>query len=55
MFTYYNNESIRKLVIAVGTLFNNIHVYQKDKNNQNVDFKVPLMYSPKEKFVKRLT
>jgi len=55
MFNYYNNESIRKLVIGVGTLFNNIHVKQKDKTGAEKDFKVPLTYAPKEKYIKRLT
>jgi hypothetical protein len=55
MFNYYNNETVRKLVIAVGTVFNNIHVMHKDKDGNNVDFKVPLTYAPKEKYIKRLT
>jgi len=54
MFTYYKNESIRKLVIAFGSLFNNIHVMQKTSTGENQDILVPLTYSPKEKFVKRL-
>lgn len=54
MFTYYKNESIRKLVIAFGSLFNNIHVMQKTSTGGNQDILVPLTYSPKEKFVKRL-
>lgn len=55
MFTYFKNESIRKLVIGFGSLFNNIHMLQKDKNGNNVDILIPLTYSPKEKFIKRLT
>ena len=50
MFTYYKNESIRKLVIAFGSLFNNIHVMQKTSTGENNDILVPLTYSPKEKF-----
>lgn len=55
MFTYYNNESIRKLVVAFGSLFNNVHLMQKDKNGANKDIVVPLTYSSKEKYIKRLT
>jgi hypothetical protein len=55
MFNYYNNETIRKLVIAVGTVFNNVHVMHRNKDGNEVDFKVPLTYAPKEKYIKRLT
>jgi len=55
MFTYYNNESIRKLVVGFGSLFNNVHIMQKYTNGSDRDFLVPLTYSAKEKYVKRLT
>ena len=55
MFTYFNNASIRKLVIGFGSLFNNIHMYQLNKNGSTRDTLVPLTYAPKEKFFKRLT
>jgi len=55
MFTHYKNDSIRKLVIAFGSLFNNIKLEQKDENGNQRLFTVPLSYAAKEKFVKRLT
>ena len=55
MFTHYKNDSIRKLVIAFGSLFNNIKLQQKDENENQRLFTVPLSYAAKEKFVKRLT
>lgn len=54
MFTYYKNESIRKLVIAFGSLFNNIHIMQKTPTGENRDLLVSITYSAKEKFIKRL-
>jgi len=54
MFTYYNNQAIRKLVIGVGSLFNNIHILQKKEDGTNRDTLVPITYAPKEKFYKRL-
>lgn len=54
MFTYYKNESIRKLVIAFASLFNNIHMMQKTPTGEDRDLLVPVTYSSKEKFVKRL-
>lgn len=55
MFTYYKNECIRKLVIAFGNLFNNIHIIQKETDGSPRDTLVPLTYAPKEKYIKRLT
>lgn len=54
MFTYFRNDCIRKLVIAFGSLFNNIHVMQKTSTGADKDIMVPITYSPKEKFIKRL-
>jgi hypothetical protein len=54
MFTYYKNESIRKLVIAFGSLFNNIHIMQKTPTGENRDLLVSITYCAKEKFIKRL-
>lgn len=55
MFNHYKNDTIRKLVIAFGCLFNNIKLEQKDQNGNARIFTVPLSYASKEKFVKRLT
>lgn len=55
MFNYYNNETIRKLVIAFGSLFNSITIKQTNKDGSFRSNVVPLTYAPKEKFVKRIT
>ena len=55
MFTHYKNDSITKLVVAFGCLFNNVKLEQKDENGNQRLFTVPLSYAAKEKFVKRLT
>jgi hypothetical protein len=55
MFSHFKNDSIRKLVIGFGSLFNGIQLEQKDENNNQRLFTVPLSYANKEKFVKRLT
>jgi len=53
MFTYFYHSTTRKLVTAFGTLFNNIYITRTD-NGVTKKIKVPLIYSPKEKFVHRL-
>ena len=49
---YFNNEALRKLVVGFGTLFNDIRVTKGD--NEQKQYKVPLTYSPKEKFIRRI-
>ena len=52
-FTY--NESLRKLTVAFGSLFNEIYVERKNADGtHNSKIKVPLIYSSKEKFMQRL-
>ena len=52
---YFYHESLRKIIIDFGTIFNNIHIHRKDSNGNVVQsLKVPLAYSPKEKFIARL-
>ena len=52
---YFYHESLRKIIVAFGTIFNNIHIHRKDSNGNVVQsLKVPLAYSPKEKFIARL-
>jgi hypothetical protein len=55
MFTHFKNDSIRKLVVGFGSIFNGIQLEQTDENNSERLFTVPISYGPKEKFVKRLT
>lgn len=54
--SFFYNETIRKTVVAFGTLFNNINVQKIDSKNKKIISleKVPLTYGPKNKFLVRL-
>src|SRR6056300_1888642 len=53
---YFYNESTRNIVVAFGTLFNNIQLTKKDSaGNVTQTMKVPLAYGPKQKWLARLT
>ena len=55
MFSYYNNESLRKLVVGFGNLFNDMYIGKYDKENNLIEKdRVPLTYGPKEKFIRRI-
>ena len=54
MFEYFYNESLRKLVLGVGNLFNNIYVGKYNNGTLKEKNRVPLTYSPKEKFIRRI-
>jgi len=55
MFNYFSNEALRKLVVGFGTLFNDIYVGKYDDNGNLVEKnRIPLTYSPKEKFIRRI-
>jgi len=52
---YFYNESLRRMTIAFGQIFNNIQIKRKDSNNTVIQtIRVPLAYAPKEKFLTRL-
>ena len=52
---YFYNESMRRMTIAFGQIFNNIQIKRKDSNDTVIQsIKVPLAYAPKEKFLVRL-
>ena len=52
---YFYNESMRRMTIAFGQIFNNIQVKRKDSSgNVTQSIRVPLAYAPKEKFLARL-
>ena len=52
---YFYNESIRKTIVAFGSLFNDISITRKDAAGVDVQtLKVPLAYGPKQKFIIRL-
>ena len=51
----FYHETIRKVVVAFGTMFNNIELVRKDNSGTIVQtMKVPLAYGPREKFLVRL-
>ena len=51
----FYHESLRKIVVAFGTIFNNIVIVRQDSDGGTIQrLKVPLAYSPKEKFLTRL-
>ena len=54
---HFYNRTIRKIVTAFGTLFNDIKLqrYSKDGNTKYEIFKVPLSYGSKEKYLTRIT
>ena len=51
----FYHETIRKVIVSFGTMFNDIHLVRKDNDgNINQSMKVPLAYGPREKFLVRL-
>jgi hypothetical protein len=55
MFNTFNNQSIRKLVVAFGSLFDQIYVTRKnDTTGVEENIKVPITFASKEKFLRRL-
>ena len=52
---HFYHKKIRNTVIAFGTIFNNINIKRLDSSGNPIqNIKVPLSYSPKEKFLARL-
>lgn len=53
MFQTFYHKSIRNLVVAFGSLFNNIYIIREDSTDTEVSrIKVPLGYGPKEKYLR---
>jgi len=53
--TYYYHEIIRKTIIGLGTLFNDINIKHKNDSDSVIsEMKVPLAYGPTQKFLARL-
>ena len=51
----FYHETMRKVVVAFGTIFNNINIVRKNNAGTIVQkMKVPLAYGPKQKFLTRL-
>lgn len=54
MFEYFYNQTLRKLTLAFGGLFDEIYI-SKDTSDGKVErTRVPLTYSGKEKFIRRI-
>src|SRR5210317_1079214 len=52
---YFYNESMRRMTVAFGQLFNKIQIKRKDTSGSTIQsISVPLAYAPKEKFLTRL-
>ena len=55
MFTTFFHGTIRKYIVAFGTIFNNIYINRINSTGETVQsMKVPLAYGPKEKFLARI-
>jgi hypothetical protein len=54
---HFYHRTIRKIVVAFGTIFNDIQLvrYTKDQRTERERFKVPLSYGSKEKYMTRIT
>ena len=51
----FYHETIRKIIVAFGTLFNDIHIVRKNNSGAVIQsMKVPLAYGPKQKFLASL-
>jgi hypothetical protein len=52
----YYNQTIRKNIVAFGSLFNQITLERTDDDGNITNYiSVPIVYGPKEKFIYRLT
>ena len=51
----FYHETMRKVVVAFGTIFNNINIVRTNNSGEVIQsMKVPLAYGPKQKFLTRL-
>ena len=51
----FYHETMRKIVVGFGTMFNNIQLIRRDNNGNIIQsMKVPLAYGPRDKFLVRL-
>ena len=51
----FYHETMRKVIISFGTLFNNINLVRKNNSGTVIQtMKVPLAYGPKQKWLSRL-
>ena len=55
MFDTFYHNSVRNLVVAFGSMFNDIYITRKNANGTTKEkIKVPISYGPKEKFLRRI-
>ena len=54
MFEYFYNQTLRKLTLAFGGLFDEIYVSKDTSDGKIERTRVPLTYSGKEKFIRRI-
>lgn len=55
MFQHFYHETLRRVIYAFGTLFNNIYIKHKNDEDEVVStIKVPIAYGPTQKFLARL-
>ena len=54
MFQYFYNQTLRKLTLAFGGLFDEIYVSKDTSDGKIERTRVPLTYSGKEKFIRRI-
>ena len=55
MFGHFYNKSIRSVVVAFGSLFNNIVISKRDSDETITEYiRVPLTYGGREKFIERI-
>lgn len=55
MFGYFYNKSIRSVVVAFGSLFNNIVISRRNTDDTIDEYvRVPLSYGGREKFIERI-
>lgn len=54
MFEYFYNQTLRKLTLAFGGLFDEIYISKETSDGKIERTRVPLTYSGKEKFIRRI-
>lgn len=55
MTDYYYHSTIRKIVVAFASLFNDIYISRKGADGNEIErFRVPIAYGPKQKFLSKL-
>lgn len=55
MFDHFYHASIRKLVVAFGSLFDEIYISRTQEDGTEIKkIKVPISYGPKEKFYRKI-